>query len=312
MSDLKVNSLEAAAGGFIVSRSVIKCNTPPIDNNDLTNKTYVDSMLSSVSSGAVNTGYVDTRDQFYYDKVSQNFVDKTNSISEIITGVKTFQDSPLCSAQPSALSSLTNKEYVDQEIGLGVNQSKAYVDAQIEATILSTAESIKKIILPDQSVVYTDPITSTSYTGPAQVLGDGVTPIAFLGKNGISITGGTAIVAFTKQPGSVLVESEVNTITIDNKTGWIVFNGAGGLISRSGSNMAVRKDGTGTYIITHSAAGGTSAAILTSFSGRVGGALQTTPQIIARNSGITGVEVITRSGTVNTDFGDLITVQIMG
>jgi hypothetical protein len=309
MSDLKVNSLEAAAGGFIVSRSVIKCNTPPIDNNDLTNKTYVDSMLSSVSSGAVNTGYVDTRDQFYYDKVSQNFVDKTNSISEIITGVKTFQDSPLCSAQPSAMSSLTNKEYVDQEIGLGVNQSKAYVDAQIEATILSTAEAIKKIVLPDQSVVYTDPITSTSYTGPAQVLGDA--PIAMIGKSGISITGGTAIVAFTK-PGVGLVEYEVNTITIDNKTGWIVFNGAGGLISRSGSNMAVRKDSTGTYIITHSAAGGTSAAILTSFSGRVGGALQTTPQIIARNSGITGVEVITRSGTVNTDFGDLITVQIMG
>lgn len=309
MSDLKVNSLEAAAGAFIVSRSVIKCNTPPIDNNDLTNKTYVDSMLSSVSSGAVNTGYVDTRDQFYYDKVSQNFVDKTNSISEIITGVKTFQDSPLCFAQPSAMSSLTNKEYVDQEIGLGVNQSKAYVDAQIEATILSTAESIKKIVLPDQSVVYTDPITSTSYTGPAEVLGDA--PIAIIGKSGISITGGTAIVAFTK-PGGVLVESEVNTITIDNKTGWIVFNGAGGLISRSGSNMAVRKDNTGTYIITHSAAGGTSAGILTSFSGRVSGALVTTPQIIARNTGITGVEVITRSGTVNTDFGDLITVQIMG
>jgi len=309
MSDLKVNSLEAAAGGFIVSRSVIKCNTPPIDNNDLTNKTYVDSMLSSVSSGAVNTGYVDTRDQFYYDKVSQNFVDKTNSISEIITGVKTFQNSPLCSAQPSAMSSLTNKEYVDQEIGLGVNQSKAYVDAQIEATILSTAEAIKRIVLPDQSVVYIDPITSTSYTGPAQVLGDA--PIAMIGKSGISITGGTAIVAFTK-PGGVLVQSEVNTITIDNKTGWIVFNSAGGLISRSGSNMAVRRDNIGVYKITHSAAGGTSAAILTSFSGRVSGSLVNTPQIIAWNSGITGVAVITRSGTVNTDFDDLITVQIMG
>jgi hypothetical protein len=311
MSDLKVNSLEAAAGGFIISRSVIKCNTPPSDNNDLTNKTYVDSALSVVSSGAVNTGYVDTRDQFYYDQVSQNFVNKTNSISEIITGVKTFQDSPLCSVQPSTASSLTNKQYVDQEIGLGVNQSKAYVDAQLEATLLSTADAIKKIVLPNQSVVYTDPDTGQTYTGPAEVLGDGSTPIAMIGKSGISITGGTAIVAFTK-PGGVLVESEVNTITIDNRTSWIVFNGVGGLISRSGSNMEVSRTSNGTYTITHSAVGGTSAGILTSFSGRVSGSIVTTPQILARNTGITGVQIITRSGTVATDFDDLITVQIMG
>jgi hypothetical protein len=44
----------------------------------------------------------------------------------------------------------------------------------------------------------------------------------------------------------------------------------------------------------------------------VSGSIVTTPQILASNTVITGVQIITRSWTVATDFDDLITVQIMG
>jgi len=309
MSDLRVNSLEALAGGSIISRSVIKCNTPPSASNDLTNKNYVDTALSAVSSGAANPSYVDIRDKFYYDQVTANFVKKTETISETISGVKTFQQSPLCFETPSTNTALTNKSYVDGSVSAGVLESKSYVDSQIQSFNLSTTDVIRKIVLPNQSVVYTDSTTQLTYTGPAAVFGDN--PIAMVGKNGVSVTGGTAIVSYTK-PGNNLVQEEVNVITIDNKTSWIAFDKNGTLRNRSSSNISVFKENVGNYMITHNAVGGTSVCVSTSFSGRIAGNIQPQPFIVARATGITGVRVTTKSGTVDTDFDDLISLQIMG
>jgi hypothetical protein len=45
--------------------------------------------------------------------VDDNFVDRTNNLSQSINGVKTFSSFPLCSATPNSNNQLVNKKYVD-------------------------------------------------------------------------------------------------------------------------------------------------------------------------------------------------------
>ena len=61
------------------------CSATPNSNNQLVNKKYVDD----------------------------NFVDRTNNLSQDINGVKTFSSFPLCSATPNSNNQLVNKIYVD-------------------------------------------------------------------------------------------------------------------------------------------------------------------------------------------------------
>jgi hypothetical protein len=221
MSNLKVNTIEAQSGSSIVSNSTIKCNVPPANPNDLTNKQYVDSILTASGIG-VNALYVNTQDQYYANLAQTNYVDKVNAVSETITGTKTFTLAPKCSQLPGTLDSLTNRTYVDTADNATLASAQAYTNSQISTINIATTGMFLKVGVPGAvtgaSASYTDPVApnlTAKFTPFLYGADNGYFIIE--GKNGASVTGSNSTESFNKIIGTgvTAVTEVVNRVIID-------------------------------------------------------------------------------------------------
>ena len=225
MSNLKVNTLEAAAGNSILTNSWIRCNATPIQPNDLANKQYVDSILTSSNVG-VQAAYVDSQDQYYANLADAKYMDKANNITETITGLKTFNKLPKCTLVPSGPEDMSNKAYVDEMSAYSVAQANAYTNSAIVAYQIGTIGPFLKLLLPQATTgplaSFTDPVAPflTATFIPSVDGQDGGTTI-IQGINGISITGSSDEETYNKvieiggTPSVTSVTEVVNRVIID-------------------------------------------------------------------------------------------------
>jgi len=249
MSNLKVNTLEAAAGNSIVTNSWIKCNSTPIQPNDLVNKQYVDSVLFSSSIG-VQASYVDTQDQYYASLAGAKYVDKANGVTETISGAKTFSALPKCSLPPANPQDLSNKNYVDEMTAYSIGQANNIVQTAILQYQIGTIGPFMKIGLPQGTTgtlsQFTDPVAPflTAVYVPTLDGEDGNT-VLIQGINGISVTGSAGEETYNKilevggVAGVTAVTEIVNRVIIDGSQMTPVLIKFNGTLNTSGQVAVV-------------------------------------------------------------------------
>jgi hypothetical protein len=225
MSNLKVNTIEAAAGNSILSNSWIRCNTIPVQPNDLANKQYVDSILTSSNIG-VQAVYVDTQDQYYASLADAKFMDKANNITETVSGIKTFNKLPKCTLVPAGSEDLTNKAYVDEMTAYSIAQANAFTTNAVVQYQISSIGPFLKLQLPQSATgslaSFTDPVAPflTAVYVPSVDGADGGATI-IQGINGISVTGSADEETYNKvieiggTPSVTSVTEIVNRVIID-------------------------------------------------------------------------------------------------
>lgn len=218
MSEIRVNRIDDAGQGFVEATTRIKTNLAPVEGTDLTNKAYVDSRSGSAGVGA---SYVDSRDAYYYSQVEDNFVRKTGSVGEEITGVKTFEVAPRSIVTPSIGTDLANKTYVDAQDEQTLTDSKSYTDLRIENS--GALPGFSNVEMPNWSY-------PTTWTGPDGITGtrtnynkfntdlftgDTTTKFQIIGTNGISVTGATGYEVQIVTDGGTTASVPYQRIVVD-------------------------------------------------------------------------------------------------
>jgi len=243
MSNIKVNTIEANSGSSIVSNSYIKCGLPPVQGNDLVNKQYVDTAISSIPT--TSTFYVDTSAANVAAASALKFVDKASNVSETILGTKTFNSVPKFGVSATVTSSedFTNKGYVDTGDATVLNQANAYTNNQISA-VVSASSSFAKISVPNgvtgANALYTDPVNGLVAKDPYFLFANDSNYFTLEGRNGISITASAQDETFNRVSGTTVsaVTETVNRVIFDaNSLGHVPQTWQDMLASRtSGTN----------------------------------------------------------------------------
>lgn len=216
MSNLKVNTIEAAAGSSIVTNSYIKCNLPPAAINDLVNKQYVDASISSIPT--TSTFYVDSQNQLYATQADAKYVNKADNVSETILGVKTFNSTPKMGVNAATISpeDVANKTYVDQQSASTLSTANSYTNSQV-ATALLNSTNFSKISIPQAvtgpNALYTDPVNGLVARDFYFMYANDSNYFTLEGVNGLTITGSVQEETFNKITGEVNGVATVETVT---------------------------------------------------------------------------------------------------
>lgn len=138
--------------GIKTFNDIPRCKEIPIEDDDLTNKLYVDTSLPKIEVSKPLNYDVDTG-QLTIDPASIEDIGYMSITDQTFKGVKTFDDLPKCVEVPIEDDDLTNKFYVDTLLPLlDVSKPLNYDDATGELTIdEATIEAIGYVSIGDQS-----------------------------------------------------------------------------------------------------------------------------------------------------------------